>query len=91
MSERQAFGQKLWHNTVGYVRELPSVPIWLIALVVAIVAPGGVRLLHRMFERRLRARTLDAIAMANSTSCDAPEIGARTAEQQRESDRDVMS
>jgi hypothetical protein len=76
---------------VGYVRELSSAPVWLVALVVAIVAPGAVRLLHRVLERRLRVRTLDAIAMAISTSYDAPEIGAHDAEQRRESERDVAS
>jgi hypothetical protein len=91
VSRRQALGQKLWHNTVGYVRELSSVPVWLVALVVAVVAPGAVRLLHGVFERRLRVRTLDTIAMAISTSCDGPEIGAHTTEQRHESERDVAS
>ena len=73
------------------MREISSIPVWLVALVAAILAPGGVRLLHRMFERRLRARTLATISLALSTGCDARTNGDHAAEPRRESDHDVAS
>jgi hypothetical protein len=38
-----------------------TVPLWLVALVVAVAAPWGVAALQAVLERRLRRRTADVL------------------------------
>jgi hypothetical protein len=65
------------------VLDLPSIPVWLVALFLAAAAPGCVRLLQARFERRLRRRTLDTIAPALSFS-DSDTLGAGVQADERE-------
>jgi len=49
--------------TVG-VKGVTSPPIWLLALVMAALAPWAARALQAWLEHRLRRRTLDVLARA---------------------------
>jgi hypothetical protein len=43
---------------------MPSVPVWVVALGLALVAPWAVNALEAAFQRRLRRRTLALLAQA---------------------------
>jgi hypothetical protein len=46
------------------VKDVSSPPLWMLALVVAAVAPWTARALQLVLERRVRRRTLDLVAKA---------------------------
>ena len=50
-------------STVG-VKEVSPPPLWMVALVVAALAPWCARALQVVVERRVRRRTLDLLAKA---------------------------
>src|ERR1700730_15548856 len=51
-------------TTNSRVSDAPSIPIWLVALTLAVLAPFFARAVQLAFERRLRRRTLDTITQA---------------------------
>jgi hypothetical protein len=58
------------------VRELTTLPLWIVALILAAVAPWCVRVLQSVFERRLRQRTIATIAASRREQDAAGASGA---------------
>lgn len=62
---------------------MSSVPLWGVALVIAVVAPWTVHAFVRIVEGRTRRRTMDAIAIARPAMPDegggAPDDAVRNA------------
>lgn len=57
------FVARLWHNAVRLLTVTP-IPVWVVALALAAVAPWCARVLQLALERRAHRRTLDFVAEA---------------------------